>query len=757
MQKNFKLTVLILVFITALAGCGKKSSETDNAQEASKNYVYKLEEIQVGGEDDRVNTIMKVGEELYSYFYEYNDTDSTQLLTIISMDFNGTVKEKHEIKLEAHTNLNSIQPDGEGNLYGIKNVYTEDPEDPESYTDNYYFTKTTLDGEEIFSKNLKDIPGIAQLAEANGYFYLGQITWAKDMVYIGVMNTVAKFDFEGNFLGFLGGSDSTEFEGANLISLEDNRIAVLTYEETGAMVSFLDTKKEVPGEKFKLPGVSYEYSIYAGMGYDLYLTNTYGLYGYNIGDEDKTQLMNYVDSDLGIYNIYSVTPISEKELFAAYEDSQSWQTRIGKFTKVEPEDVVEKTVLTLACAGLDFDLRNQVVAFNKSNQRYRIKIQDYSSLYGSETDYTAGMTRLNNDIVAGKIPDIIVVNTNMPVESYIGKGLLEDIKPFIEKDEELDINNYMPNIMEAFSVNGKLYRLTPTYMISTVVAKTSDVGEERGWTVKEIKDLLATKPEGTKLLEYVTRDNMLTDCITIAGGQFIDWENGVCDFNTESFVELLEFIKEFPEVVDGTAYTDSYWENYDSMWREGRVLCQSTSIYDFRGYNTLAKGTFGEPITMIGYPSSNQDGSAIIANLQLAMSAKSAHKEGAWEFLRYFITDEYQEKNTSGFPLSIKRLDAMMEEAMKVYTYTDEEGNVIEQPETYYVGGIEIPIDPITKEEAEKLKAELYSFTQVYNYNEDLLNIIKEEAAPFFEGQKGAKEVADIIQNRVQIYVQENR
>lgn len=758
MKRKMQLTMLFLILVTALAGCGKKSSEADGTQAASsKDYVYKCEEIEIGKENARLNKIINIGDELYIYFYEYNEEDNTQVLTVMSMDFNGTIKEEHEILIGENTGFTSIQPDGNGNLYGIKNIYKENEENPEEYTDNYYFAKMSMSGEEIFSIDFQSIPEIAKLTEENGYFYTGQIAWSENTAYIGMINKVAKFDFDGNFLGFLGGSDSVEFENVNLIPLADQRIAALSYEETGAMVSILDIQKETLGEKYKLPGVSYEYSLYPGVGYDLYLSNTYGVYGYNIGDEDKTQIMNFIDSDLGVFNIYNIAPVSETEFFATYEDTELWETRVAKFTKVAPGDVIDKAVLTLACAGLDWDLRGQIVRFNKENEKYRIKIQDYSSLYGSETDYTAGMTRLNNDIIAGKIPDIIVINSSMPVESYIGKGLLEDIKPFIEKDEELDMSNYMPNIVEAFSADGKLYQLTPTYMISTVVGKTSDVGEERGWNVKEIKDLLASKPEGTKLLDYVTRDSMLTNCITIAGGQFIDWENGVCDFNTQSFIELLEFIKEFPEEVDEAEYTESYWDNYDSMWREGRVLCQSTTIYDFRGYNTLAKGTFGEPITLIGYPSANNDGSAIIANLQLAMSAKSNNKEGIWEFMRYFITDEFQDNITYGLPLSIKRMDAMIEEAMKVATYTDEEGKVIEQPETYYLDGIEIPIDPISREEAEKLKTELYSFTQVYNYDENLLNIIKEEAAPFFEGQKSANEVADIIQNRVQIYVQENR
>ena len=41
--------------------------------------------------------------------------------------------------------------------------------------------------------------------------------------------------------------------------------------------------------------------------------------------------------------------------------------------------------------------------------------------------------------------------------------------------------------------------------------------------------------------------------------------------------------------------------------------------------------------------------------------------------------------------------------------------------------------------------------------DEALLQIVQEEAAPFFAGQKSARDVAGIIQSRAQLYVNETR
>ena len=43
-----------------------------------------------------------------------------------------------------------------------------------------------------------------------------------------------------------------------------------------------------------------------------------------------------------------------------------------------------------------------------------------------------------------------------------------------------------------------------------------------------------------------------------------------------------------------------------------------------------------------------------------------------------------------------------------------------------------------------------------YN-NPDILNIINEEVEAFYSGQKSAQDVADVIQRRAQLFVDENR
>ncbi len=767
-KKIVIITSLFLLILTGLYGCGKKSEGNGSETMASKDYVYKMQELDFPTENLSISQLLLAGESIYAYGYTWAEETENTILSFYQINEDGTIGESYDIPVEQNSSMDSINLDSEGNIYCIVNRYQDpveemDPETGEAiveeieYRDEYYLTKMNLHGEEIYSVKLNDIPELQKMEEENGYFYVGNMIISEDKgIYIKVLDQFAKFDMEGNFIKMVSNGQS-DLDSASIVPLRDGRMAALIYDESGVMVALADLDSGTVGEKYKMPGISYELSYYPGMGYDLYLSDSNGLYGYNIGDTDKKQLLNYVDSDFDFYNAYNLIAINEREFFALFDSFDSSNTA-AKFTKVDPKDVKDKKQITFAMVNTNWNVRQEVVKFNKSNEEYRINIINYYSLYGSEDDYNAGLNKLNTDIVSGKVPDIILLENSMPVDSYINKGLLEDIKPYIEKDEELDINNFMPNILEAFSVNGKLYTMVPSYYINTLVAKTADVGSERGWTVQEAMGVMALKPEGTQFIDDGTKDDMLNNCMSMAGSQFVDWEDGVCSFNSDGFIQMLEFINTFPEEIDSSAFTDEYWENYDSMWREGKVLTTMTQLSDFRSYNYLEKGTFGEKITMIGFPSASGEGTVIVPTLEIAMSAKSSNKEGAWQFLRNFLTDEYQENNvTYSFPVSKKRLLELAEEATKKPYYLDENDNKVEYDDTYYVGGIEVVIPPMTKQETEALIEQLYSVTDVYKYDESLLNIIREEAAPYFAGQKSAREAASIIQSRAQIYVNENR
>ena len=140
---------------------------------------------------------------------------------------------------------------------------------------------------------------------------------------------------------------------------------------------------------------------------------------------------------------------------------------------------------------------------------------------------------------------------------------------------------------------------------------------------------------------------------------------------------------------------------------------------------------------------------------QYAITTK-ADKEGAWEFLRYYLTPEYQE-TVYNFPIHKDTWWEKSKVATQKPSWTDENGVVHEEEHTYWMNGETIVLEPMSQEEIQYLYDFVCSVNKVNFYDEDIINIIQEEIESFYSGQKGVDEVVDIIQNRVQLYVDENR
>ena len=152
-------------------------------------------------------------------------------------------------------------------------------------------------------------------------------------------------------------------------------------------------------------------------------------------------------------------------------------------------------------------------------------------------------------------------------------------------------------------------------------------------------------------------------------------------------------------------------------------------------------------------------GSVILYNYEYALAAGSANLDAAWEFMRYYLTEEYQSSDNMRWQLPVNKaeFDKQAESATKKRTYEDENGKEQEEDYTYWINDESIVIDPLTPQQLEKLKSFVGSVTKRAYYNEDVQNIINEEMDAFYKGQKSAKDVAGIIQSRAQIFVNENR
>lgn len=598
------------------------------------------------------------------------------------------------------------------------------------------------------------------------YMYVNSITSDEKgnvaLVTAGSSGQVFIYDIQGNSNAQIDLASQQIGYVSRAFMDKDGKLNLLAYnsEYTKQGVYRYNIQTGAYEDEGKLLDTLSNYGISVGRNYDFLLTNNLGVYGYNMGDEDVTQILSYLNSDLDYNTMGSIYEMEGNQLFCTYYDEETWEPHIALLNYVEPETIPDKQVISIACFYLDWNMRRRIVEFNRSSDTYRILVKDYSS-YSTMDDYMAGYTRLNNDILMGQMPDILVLDRhNMPVDSYIAKGLLADIGKMIDEDEELNREDYMENVFEAFSVKGVLYSIVPSFSVRTIAAKTALVGDTPGWTMADLQALQQQYPNARLFEEGTTRSSILYQLMTFSGSKFVDSTTGKCSFNSQEFIDLLEFLKQFPEEYDWENAEYDYVEN-QLQFRKNNTLLSNVYIYSFEnygGYNYARQVTFGEPITFIGFPTDEGNGAVISASYQYAISARSAVKDGAWEFLRYYLTEEYQKSGQNyDIPILKEAILERLEVAKERPYWEDEDGNKEYYEDSFYIGDERFVFEPLTDAEAEWLYDYISSVNKPDYYDENLRKIIEEEAAAFFEGQKTAADVAEIIQSRAQIYINESR
>ena len=250
--------------------------------------------------------------------------------------------------------------------------------------------------------------------------------------------------------------------------------------------------------------------------------------------------------------------------------------------------------------------------------------------------------------------------------------------------------------------------------------------------------------------------------------RFVDWSTGQCSFDSEDFQELLDFVNRFA--------SDYNWENYDSendgenvRIAQGRQMLMTATVNMFSEVQMDAIYFGGEDnLCYIGYPTADGSmGSAFRFTMALGMSANCAGKELAWDFLRTFLTEEYQNNDSFGLPTNRKAFEAQLKEEMTPDWQKDAQGNILLDEDGNRIersrGGVSFgngqsyDIYSMTQEQADKLLYLVENTSVSLSENAQILKIVKEEAQPYFGGQKSVQEVAKLIQSKVNLYVNEQK
>lgn len=714
---------------SVLAGEGNPDRENVPAEEPP---VWNDEHISLNNRFSKA--VLKNGI-IYGYF-----TGETGI-TVISQDAQeGTVLRETEI--QDATEAYSIAVDGLQNIYLLGNANGNDMlwkiDNGGQVSIVADFVLEDMENAVRFSPN-------AFFADDNGYFYL----WykldiplkefyedAEDDVYTEADRIYVK-DSQMDTLFYEQVPYSNDCRLLDFSLGERGVPAILAKDTEGVYLQELDTGRKEASAKKRISGMpatdAYGTICVTEDGF-LFCRDSM-LYEYFIGEQEVREILSLPTYGIFTSDILYLGMAGER-IEVIMNPGESGGTECA-FLREGQSDKVQ---ISLGVMQSFQELETAVTRFNRSHDDVRIGIVTY---YDEKNGFEAGLEKLNLDIVRGKAPDLLETSM-IDYEILSQKEVFADLYPYMDTD--FNREHMLEEIVRIYELNGHLYTIAPYFQLHSMWGNFSGTEGRYGVTFEEMMGLLGNLGRDINAIYGFSADEpVLTTLCTMGMDEFVDWENGTCDFEGESFAAVLKFVK---------AYNGGYsGESLSAGIQSGDVLLSAGIISSVADYQIQSE-LYGGNLDFIGYPVAHGTGtSASLTGAQLAINAKSQNPDLAWEFIRYYLTED---DSGQGFPIVKDRFETAMEQAKEAVYSLSVEGEVKLPQMTYMDADTHIEVYEAAQEEIDAVKSLVGRADSKFKYHTKIQKIIDEETAYFFNGQKELEEVTGLIQNRVELLLSTN-
>ncbi|MBR2284430.1 MAG: extracellular solute-binding protein [Ruminococcus sp.] len=302
-----------------------------------------------------------------------------------------------------------------------------------------------------------------------------------------------------------------------------------------------------------------------------------------------------------------------------------------------------------------------------------VKITDYGK--GAD-DLTAAFRNLKSDVLYGECPDIVILDPDNIVRLENAGGLA-DLGELMDGYDGIKREDFLPNVIDGFTLNGRIPGLSEAFTIKTAMAKTKFVpAEYENWTPAQATEFYNDLPDGMEFMELWSTDELAQYMLWRVQFDCVDTSAWTCDFTAGSFIDTLRFCSEqqlYAFEPDFESMTDSERAEF-SLHEELKGVSDEYLVFpvDISDFGSgLAQMTYGflgmEDFTFVGYPSDSGNGTITYtegSNIHHGMYGipqRSGAKEQAWELLSFIIGQQPKlEKNamiSTGIPVLMEQLD----------------------------------------------------------------------------------------------------
>lgn len=399
----------------------------------------------------------------------------------------------------------------------------------------------------------------------------------------------------------------------------------------------------------------------------------------------------------------------------------------------------EKEEIVLALGDENPLLMDYVSKFNRRNENYRVTVR----LQEANETGQEFIDRLQMELAAGRGADLLM-NGQIDATAMARNGYLQELTDILDDEDGL-----WTAAMECGRIDGVTYGIPYAGQLFFATYSEKLTGGRENWTIREF--MQAVEASDAEILQYGFSG---ADIVFYYGlldndnAELIDWENGESHLTEDLFLEILGFASRYAD------RGQIPQEDVGEALKEGRIAAEGSVCLELSELNYREACFEGEPAN-IGFPRSEGNGIYVTPNM-LYVNAGSEVKDGAYEFLRFLVSEEgqrrYVERNRAGDSASLMPVRLELLEEMTALEM-GKAGETTARSAT----GVLFAKDGFTQAQKERFDRLLERAEPGDWYAAEIMSIVYEELEPYFAGQRTAAEAAANLHNRVQLYMDERK
>lgn len=369
----------------------------------------------------------------------------------------------------------------------------------------------------------------------------------------------------------------------------------------------------------------------------------------------------------------------------------------------------------------------------------QLEYLEYSGESPSEEEKEAYWQRSMAELVSGKGADLYYVNKSQMLMLQ-EKGVLADLSELISEET---LEALWPTVLELSTVEGQLVGIGTDLRVNTMMVSDEIWSGDR-WTLEEVLDVIEAHPQMSYPMMFanysVIDRSRILECLVlrslrVGASPFLDLQAGSCDFDNPLFIRALE--------VTGACKEQFDYEEVDKLYQEKDWLLVEANIRIDQFADR--KNELGENYHVVGYPTEGESGTYCGSAYYWVVNRDTAHMQEAAEFLEELLS--YRNQSSLRSPA---RKDMFLQERLVSFNGS----MAIDWGGGYYK---ELEPGPEGDYRFGELRAAWESAVTEQFDTSAIEDIILEEASAYFSGVRDAAATADIIQNRVLLYLKERQ